>query len=177
MGIEVHRGSQYVCIYLIYRFYTRPVFLSNKKINGVAGPIVCSYKSLPLEWSSYSSCNSHFQDLQLFTVASLGLLPVILSGIKCCDSQQGDSVSISSTVKHSKTVCIGNNSTTQSTYSTSSRTSTISPHFLYSMQQKAGEEPGNEATITHYPSFSYTHAHTHTYTHTHPITLPHTHIW
>ena len=30
---------------------------------------------------------SRFQDSQLFAVASLGLLPIILSSIKYCDSQ------------------------------------------------------------------------------------------
>jgi len=49
----------------------------------------------------------------LFIVASLGLLPVILSGIKHCDSQQGDSVS--STVKHSKMACVGDNLITRQT--------------------------------------------------------------
>ena len=43
---------------------------------------------------------SHFQDSQLFAVASLGLFPIILSGIKYCDSQEGNCVS--NTVKRSK---------------------------------------------------------------------------
>ena len=82
----------------------------------MAGPIVCSYKSFPLEWSSYSNCNSHFQALQLFTVASLGLLPVILSSIKRRDNQEGNSVF--SKVKRSKMVCVGDNSFTQTTHKT-----------------------------------------------------------
>jgi len=48
------------------------------------------------------------QGSQLFIVASQGLLPVIVSGIKCCDSQQGNSVS--STVKAQKATCMGDNS-------------------------------------------------------------------
>jgi len=52
----------------------------------------------------------------MFVVASLELPPVILSGIKCCDSQQGNSVS--STVKRSKMVCVGNNLITQTTHKT-----------------------------------------------------------
>jgi len=39
----------------------------------------------------------------MFVAASLELLPVILSDIKRCQSQQGDSVS--SRAQHSKTVC------------------------------------------------------------------------
>ena len=40
----------------------------------------------------------------MFVVASLVLLPVILSSIKCCESQHGDS--ISSTDQRSKMVCL-----------------------------------------------------------------------
>jgi len=73
------------------------------------------YPLLPTKLTGPYSCrNSHFQDSQLFTVASLGLLPVILSGIKCCDGQQGDSVS--SMVKCSKMACVGDNSITQTTH-------------------------------------------------------------
>jgi len=53
----------------------------------------------------------------MFVVASPKLPDVILSGIKRCDSRQGNSVS--STVRCSKTVCAGNNLITQTTYKTS----------------------------------------------------------
>jgi len=47
---------------------------------------------LKMTGGSYSEATtniaSHFQDLQ-FSVASLGLLPVILNGIKYCDRQEG----------------------------------------------------------------------------------------
>jgi len=54
-------------------------------------------------------------------VASLELLPVILGGIKCCDSRQGNSVS--SMVKCSKMACVGDNLITQTMHKTTRSTS------------------------------------------------------
>ena len=68
-----------------------------------------------------SCCNSPFQDLQLFVVASLGLLPVVLSGTKRCDSQHGDSVS--SMVERSKAACVRDNLITKTTHKTTHSTS------------------------------------------------------
>jgi len=48
-------------------------------------------------------------------------LPVVLSGVKYCDSQQGDSVS--SMVKRSEMVCVGDNLITQTTHKTTHSTS------------------------------------------------------
>ena len=101
----------------------------------------------------FSQCNKQCELLSLlFTVASLGLLPVILSGIKYCDSQEGSSVS--NTVKRSKAACVGNNSIIQTTHKTMHITSTqvIKSSLLYSMQQKAGEKSGNKARLSHSPS-------------------------
>jgi len=89
----------------------------------------------------------------LFVVAFLELLPVILSGTKHRDSQQGDFAS--NTVKRLKMGCVGDNSTTQTTRKTTHNTSSCSwsdrpgsfPVFLYSMRQEAEEEPGNEASL------------------------------
>ena len=85
-------------------------------------------------------------------VGSLGLLPVILSGIKCCDSQQGESVT--SMGKLSERACMGNNSITQTTHKTMQyiiahviKLSWLSLCVLHSMRQKAGEELGNEANV------------------------------
>jgi len=61
-------------------------------------------------------------------VASLGLLPVVLSDIKRCDSQQGDS-------DNAKTACVGNNSITntmhKATHSMSSHTWSNCPGSLF----------------------------------------------
>jgi len=61
-------------------------------------------------------------------------------------------LTVSSMVIRSKMACVGDISITKTahrtTHSTSSRTWSNRPgsaHFLYSMRQKAGEEPGNEA--------------------------------
>ena len=54
-----------------------------------------------------SCCNNCCQDSQLFILASQGLLPVILSGIKYCDSQQDNSTS--STVERANIACVGTN--------------------------------------------------------------------
>jgi len=84
----------------------------------------------------------------LFVVASLELFPVILSGTKHRDSQQGDFAS--STVKPLKTGCVGDNSTTQTMHKTTHNTSLCSwsnhpgslPVFCTVCNKKLGRSPG-----------------------------------
>jgi len=85
----------------------------------------------------------------VFVVASQGLLPVILSSIKHCDSQQGNSVS--STVKCSKAACVGDNSIGSNRPGSLPAFCTVCDKKLGSLAVITGSY-GSKTWVQHFPS-------------------------
>jgi len=65
-------------------------------------------------------------------MASLGFLPVILSGIKHCDSQQSDYVS--NMVKFFKMACVGDNSITKLATKAWKRLGVRLPEYMFAQE-------------------------------------------